>query len=156
MIQLRANASGYDERHYLRLRGSGDLGEGETVKICLGESVDCGRSRHCGWSLKRAPNWLREESGRREEVRQSLAWKTTSRRHCRITYLAPDLVDVVNLSSNGTFVDGHLVDRVILTDCRTRAHRIQLGPHGVSLSLEPGSLPISVEEPARPAQAPSV
>ena len=75
-----------------------------------------------------------------------MAWRSTSRRHCRITYIAPDMVDIENLSSNGTLVDGHQVDRIVLTDCRERGHEITLGPHGITLALEPGALPIEVLE----------
>jgi hypothetical protein len=49
---------------------------------------------------------------------------------------------VLNLSRNGTLVDGHKVDRVVLTDCRERGHTIRLGPEGVVLDLLPGSLPV--------------
>ena len=65
-----------------------------------------------------------------------------SRRHVRLTYLAPDKLEVENLSGNGTLVDGQPVDKLVLTDVRSREHRIQLGPEGVVLSLEPGSLPV--------------
>jgi len=146
MISLRPNPRGYDERYYLVLKGLGDVADGEALKLCLGESVVCGRSRHCDWSLKRAPGYLRREDGERREIRDSMSWRSTSRRHCRITYIAPDMVDVENLSPNGTLVDGHQVDRIVLTDCRDRKHEIALGPHGVTLSLEPGALPIQVLE----------
>jgi pSer/pThr/pTyr-binding forkhead associated (FHA) protein len=142
MIHLRPKANGYDDRYYLALKGTGAFGDGEILKLCLGESVVCGRSRHCDWSLKRTPGWLTQDTGVRTEVRDSLPWKTTSRRHCRITYLAPDIVDIENLSPNGTVVDGHQVDRILLTDCRAKEHQIQLGPHGVTLQLEPGALPL--------------
>lgn len=147
MIRLRPKPHGYDERHYLLLRGSSDLAEGENVKVCLGESVVCGRSRHCEWSLKRSPGYLGNGDGQRQAIRESMSWRTTSRRHCRITYVAPDMVDIENLSSNGTLVDGHRIDRVVLTDCRTKAHHVTLGPHGVTLSLEPGALPLEIREP---------
>ena len=60
----------------------------------------------------------------------------------RIAYLASDMVDIENLSPNGTIVDGHQVDRIILKDCDAQSHTIQLGPAGVILELEPGSLPV--------------
>ena len=142
MIDLRDDGRGYDDRHYLALHGIGEMGDGETLKLCLGESVVCGRSRHCEWSLKRTPTYLKSRDGAREELRTSVAWRATSRRHVRITYLAPDMVDVENLSANGTLVDGHKVDRIVLTDCRERPHTIQMGPQGVTLELKPGSLPV--------------
>ena len=146
MIRLRPRSDGYDERYYLQLKGLGDLAHGEMLKLCLGESVVCGRSRHCDWSLKRAPGYLKHEDHERRAIRHTLAWRSTSRRHCRITYIAPDMVDIENLSSNGTLIDGHQIDRLVLTDCRDRPHEITLGPHGITLHLEPGALPIEVLE----------
>lgn len=116
--------------------------QGETLRIALGESVVCGRSRQCSWSLKRTLPYLQDEGGARERIKESLAFTSVSRRHCRVSFLAPDLVEVANLSANGTLVDGRPVDRLVLTDCRTRAHTIQLGPEGVLLELSPGSLPV--------------
>jgi pSer/pThr/pTyr-binding forkhead associated (FHA) protein len=116
--------------------------EGETVRVTLGEAVTVGRSRRCTWSLKRTVPYLENRDGARERQEESLAFRSVSRRHCRITFLAPDLVEVENLSSNGTLVDGRAVDRLMLVDCRTRAHTLQLGPEGLVLELSPGSLPI--------------
>jgi len=119
----------------LALQGVGPLAEGETLPIRLGQSVLLGRSRQCHWSLKRTPAWLRSTDLRREALRRTLGWRATSRRHCRITYLAPGAVDVENLSPNGTLVDGRPIDRVLLQDCQSSPHRIQLGTHGVVLEL---------------------
>ena len=146
MIRLRARPDGYDERFWLSLKGLGELGDGEFVKLSLGERIVCGRSRHCDWSLKRTPAFLKKQDGQRQEIRDSLAWRATSRRHCRISYIAPDMVDIENLSPNGTLVDGHQVDRIVLTDCRTQDHRIRMGPGGVELQLSPGSLPIELDD----------
>ncbi len=124
-------------RPLLALRGTGEVAEGENLEIALGDAVVLGRSRHCDWSLKRTPTWLKSQDAERQRLRATLSWRSTSRRHCRLTYLAPDLLDVENLSQNGTFVDGSPVARVLLSDCRTTAHRIQLGPHGVVLEVRP-------------------
>ena len=142
MIQVKATKNGYNDRKFLQLRGTGDLGEGEILKLSMGETIVVGRSRHCDWSLKRTPAYLISEGDRREEIRTSIAFRSVSRQHVRISFLAPDMVDVENLSSNGTIVDGNRVDRIVLKDCETVAHTIQLGPSGVILELEPGSLPV--------------
>ena len=115
---------------------------GETVRLTLGESVFCGRSRSCAWSLKRTAAYLDDQDGSRDRLRKSVAFRSVSRRHCRIAFLAPDLVEVENLSANGTLVDGRPIDRLFLPDCRTRSHSLQLGPEGVILDLAPGSLPL--------------
>jgi hypothetical protein len=116
--------------------------EGETLRVTLGESITCGRSRRCHWSLKRTVPYLEDHNGARERLQGTLAFRSVSRRHCRISFLGPDLVEVENLSSNGTLVDGRAVDRLMLTDCRTKAHVVQLGPEGLELELSPGSLPV--------------
>ena len=130
-----SDAPSYDGSHRLALQGLGPLGEGLNLVIRLGESVVLGRSRHCDWSLKGTPSWLKSQEGDRTAIRKSLGWRSTSRRHCRITYLAPDLVEVRNLSQNGTLVDEHRVDRIILTDCRNRVHEIRLGESGEFFQL---------------------
>ncbi len=155
MIDLRPDAKGYDSRYSLILRGTGLMGEGTTLKISLGEVIGCGRSRHCAWSLKRTPAFLMSENGHREALRRSIPWRATSRRHCRIAYLAPDLVEILNQSANGTFVDGHRIDRLVLTDCRARMHSIQLGTNGVVLELHPGTLPDLPSRQADTADSPA-
>jgi hypothetical protein len=142
MIDLRPQPNGYDGTQYLALRGLGEAVDGQTLKVSLGESVVCGRSRFCQWSLKRTPLYLKTQGRKRDELRDSLAWRSTSRRHVRVTYVSADMVEVENLSPNGTMVDGHRVDRIVLTDCRTKSHAIQLGPKGITLELAPGALPI--------------
>ncbi len=145
MIELKPSKSGYNDRKYLTLRGTGPVGEGETLKVSLGETIVCGRSRHCDWSLKRTPTYLTSTDEAREEFKKSMEFRSVSRQHVRIAFLAPDMVDVENLSNNGTFVDGNRVDRIVLKDCDTARHTIQLGPKGVVLALEPGSLPLDLE-----------
>jgi pSer/pThr/pTyr-binding forkhead associated (FHA) protein len=144
MIEKPSGRNGHDGSWYLALRGVGRSGEGEMLRLHVGESVVCGRSRHCDWSLKRTPHYLTISQEDRAVLRGTLGWRSTSRRHCRITYVAPDMVDVENLSQNGTLVDGRSVDRVLLTDCQHATHRVQLGPYGVVLELEPGALPVDL------------
>jgi pSer/pThr/pTyr-binding forkhead associated (FHA) protein len=139
---LETGQSDYDGRHYLSVRGLGQLAEGQHVKISLGETIVVGRSRHCDWSLRRAPTYLKSEANGRAAILSDLAFNSVSRKHARISYVAPDMVEVRNLSGNGTLVDGKLVDKIMLTDLRERGHRIQLGPKGVILELEQGSLPV--------------
>jgi hypothetical protein len=142
VIDVRPHPNGYDDRHYLFVRGSGEMGDGQTLKLNLGESIVLGRSRHCDWSLKKTPRYLANDAGYRDRLKQSLPFRATSRKHCKITFAAADMVEVENLSANGTLVDGHRVDRIVLTDCRTKPHEIRLGADGVRIELVPGSLPV--------------
>lgn len=142
MIEVKPDAKGYNTRQYLTLKGESELAQGEMLKLSLGETIICGRSRHCDWSLKRTPNYLMSNDEDRKMIRKSLVFRSVSRQHVRIAYLSGDMVDIENLSTNGTFVDGNRVDRIVLKDCETTPHTIQLGPAGVVLRLEPGSLPL--------------
>lgn len=144
MMNLKAdeNTSQYDTEHYVSVRGLGELAQGQQVKINLGESIVVGRSRHCEWSLRRAPSYLKSDANGRDVIRHDLAYNSVSRKHARISYVAPDMVEIENLSGNGTLVDGKLVHKIVLTDCRTLTHRVQLGPKGVILEIQPGSLPL--------------
>ncbi len=135
-------AGGYETKHYVCVRGMGELARGQQVKINLGETIVVGRSRHCDWSLRRTPSYLKSDANGRNVIAHDLAYNSVSRKHAKVSYVAPDMVEVENLSGNGTLVDGKLVDKIMLTDCRAKTHRIQLGPKGVILELEPGSLPL--------------
>ena len=144
MMNLKPEESTDDQgtRPYLTLTGLGDLAAGQQLRVTLGESISVGRSRHCDWSLRLTPRFLKSRSASRVAIKEDLAYSSVSREHATIAYLAPDRVEVRNLSGNGTLVDGRLVDEIVLTDCQTKTHRIQLGPKGVILELQPGSLPI--------------
>jgi pSer/pThr/pTyr-binding forkhead associated (FHA) protein len=150
MMNLRPDDpidSGPDTGAWLSLRGFGELADGQHLKLGIGESMIIGRSRHCDWSLRRAPAYLTSDPASRGAIKQDLAFNSVSRQHVRITYSAPDRVEVRNLSGNGTLVDGVLVEGtglgcVVLTDVRFKSHRIQLGPAGIELELAPGSLPV--------------
>lgn len=142
MIDVKPDAVGYDQDCYLALKGEGDLASGQTLKLSLGETVVCGRSRHCDWSLKRSPDYLKAHGEERVAIQKRLSYRAVSRKHLRIAFLARDMVELKNLSANGTFVDGKRIDRIVLDDCTTTEHVIRLGPDGPQLHLVPGSLPL--------------
>ena len=128
--------------HWVSLRGVGELAEGQQLKLAVGETIVVGRSRHCDWSLRRAPMFLKSDKDERKAIKADVLYASVSRKHLRISYLAPDMLEIENLSGNGTIVDGRPVDKIVLTDVRTQTHTIQLGPEGVVLELQPGSLPL--------------
>ena len=140
MIQLHPGPAPYDDTHYLWLEGLEGISSGEKVKSCLGEAVTVGRSRHATFSLKKTTRYLLVEPPDRAALCGSLAWRAVSRRHCRLVYVSPDVVELTDLSRNGTFVDGHRVDRIALQGVRHAVHEIRLGPHGDVLRLSCGSL----------------
>lgn len=143
MMHLRPDeARGPAPEHWIVLRGVGELAEGQQLKLAVGETIVVGRSRHCDWSLRRTPSFLKSDRDARKALRADTLYSSVSRKHVRLSYLAPDMLEIENLSGNGTLVDDRPIDKLVLTDIRTQAHRIQLGPEGVVLALEPGSLPV--------------
>ena len=135
-------AQGPAPQHWIMLRGVGELAEGQQLKLAVGETIVVGRSRHCDWSLRRTPMFLKSDKDQRKAIRADTLYSSVSRKHMRMSYLAPDMLEIENLSGNGTIVDGMPIDKIVLTDIRTQPHTIQLGPEGVVLELQPGSLPL--------------
>ncbi len=125
---------------FLKVRGRGGLLDGEFVKIPLEGTVTLGRSKRCGFSLKKSARYLLSSGELRVGIRQDLAFRSVSRHHCSVTFLTPDLVEIENHSPNGTLVDGRRVAKIRLDDVRFVRHEIRLGAHGAAFELEYGSL----------------
>ena len=98
--------------------------QGELFPLEYGKSVVVGRSRSCDISLRNCKNWTASEEGGEEPESGS---KTVSRKHLKISFHNANSIEVEDLSSNGTFVDGKRIDRVVLTDVREKAHEVQMG-----------------------------
>jgi pSer/pThr/pTyr-binding forkhead associated (FHA) protein len=106
--------------------------EGEVYPLEPGQAVIIGRSRECDLSLRECPRWREaEEAG--EDLEEGS--KTVSRKHLKITYADPESIELEDLSSNGTFVDGKRIDRLVLTDLKEASHEILLGA-GEAFRLE--------------------
>ena len=106
--------------------------QGETFPLEYGKAVVIGRSRSCDISLRNCRRWLEtEEAGQPPEESS----KTVSRRHLKINFLDADTVELEDLSSNGTYLDGKRIDRAVITDVKDTAHEVQLGA-GETLRLE--------------------
>lgn len=131
---------------FLKVRGRGGLLDGEFVKVPLHGSLTIGRSRRCGFSLKRSARYLLASGAARAVIRSALSFRSVSRHHCSVSFLAPDLVEIENHSPNGTFVDGRRVVRLRLDDVRFCRHELKLGAHGDTFEVEYGSLAELPEE----------
>lgn len=129
------------------VRGVKGFLRGEERVLRVGEECVVGRSRAADLSLKRAKRFL--ERPDRVQVAKSERFLAVSRRHVRIRFLHPDVVEVKDLSANGTLLDGRRVDCVALTDLRSRAHEIGLGTMEV-LRLEWRPSPDGAPRPIRP------
>jgi pSer/pThr/pTyr-binding forkhead associated (FHA) protein len=96
----------------------------EEHPIEFGATVVIGRSRSCEISLRRCKAWLALDPDNRDEETD---FKTVSRKHVRISYYDDDHIEVEDLSSNGTFVNGERIDRIVINDLRERSYELLLG-----------------------------
>lgn len=112
-------------RPRLRVRGLKGFLAGEERVLDVGDELVVGRSRHADLSVRCAARFRARED--RGEILFSEPFLSVSRRHARIRFLHRDLVEVQDLSRNGTFLDGRRVDCVALTDLRERSHVLSLG-----------------------------
>lgn len=109
----------------LVVKGVRGFFRGEQRELQVGDELTIGRSRHADLSLRRAKRFQARDD--RVQVMGSEAFLSVSRKHVRIQYLHPGLIEVKDLSANGTFVDGRKVDCIALTDFKERGHVIALG-----------------------------
>ncbi|HTL51351.1 MAG TPA: FHA domain-containing protein, partial [Planctomycetota bacterium] len=58
---------------------------------------------------------------------KDVALKTVSSQHFKITMFNLGSIEIVNMSENGTSVDGQVVQRVIITDVSAKPHEIRFG-----------------------------
>jgi pSer/pThr/pTyr-binding forkhead associated (FHA) protein len=98
--------------------------QGEEYPLEHGESLVIGRSRECDVSLRDCKRWQEAEDEGRSLEEGS---KTVSRKHLKISFHDPDSIELEDLSSNGTFVDGKRIDRMVISDLRQTPHEVTLG-----------------------------
>ena len=106
------------------LVGTAGFVDGEEYPVALGATVVIGRSRSCDISLQRCKTWLALDEEDRDAAED---FKTVSRKHARVSCYDMENIEVEDLSSNGTFVDGERIDRIVVTDLREQSHELLLG-----------------------------
>lgn len=97
---------------------------GEEYALQYGATVILGRSRSCGISLRRCKAWLALDPEKRNAEKD---FQTVSRKHCRVSYYDAVGIEVEDLSSNGTFVNGERTVRIVIRDLRERSYELLLG-----------------------------
>lgn len=121
----KPNAVPQVQRGNVKLIGIAGLVKGEQFSIEQGKSVIVGRSRECNISLREVPK-AKAIAGKGGDLEQHFS--TVSRKHVRITYIAPDKIELEDLSSNGTFLDGERVEgKAVITDVVEKPHELKLG-----------------------------
>jgi pSer/pThr/pTyr-binding forkhead associated (FHA) protein len=108
----------------LVLVGIAGIMEGELFTLEYGKSVTIGRSRACGVSLRNCKRWAELE--KTDSIPEETS-KTVSRKHLKITFHNAASVELEDLSSNGTYLDGKRIDRIVVTDVRDTSHEVKLG-----------------------------
>lgn len=106
------------------LKGLVGIVKDESFPIEAGQDVVVGRSRSCEISIKSCRAYSMMEAEAREKDEGLL---TVSRKHLRIRFVKPDAVEVEDLSSNGTFLDGKKVEKITIKDLPAKAYEIRLG-----------------------------
>ena len=114
----------------------------------VGDVIVVGRSRSADLSVRRSARLLKRDDI--DELMRSEAFLSVSRRHVQIHYLHPDLVEVKDLSRNGTFVDGKRIDCIGLTDLKQRSHVLALGAAERLLLEMPAYKELGIDTEVRP------
>jgi hypothetical protein len=124
--------------------------EGEELPLEYGKKVVVGRSRSADWSLVKLPGWTNKTKAEQDEDH---AFRTVSGKHFEITMYNLGSIEVVNLSSNGTRLDGKPLDRETITDISSKTHEIAFGADEV-LRLElPGADATAAAKPEESSAA---
>ncbi len=106
------------------LVGADGFARGVDFPIEYGSTVVVGRSRSCDVSLQTVEGWQALDDEQRVKDKE---FRTVSRKHVRISYYNANSIEVEDLSSNGTFVDGKRIKRIVITDLRDRSYELLLG-----------------------------
>jgi len=106
------------------LVGTGGYVEGSRTPLEYGKTITVGRSRSADFSLRRLPK-VADMTDEDREANHDL--RTVSGKHFEITMYNVKSIEIVNLSPNGTVVDGEMVDKLIIEDVAERSHEIRMG-----------------------------
>ena len=102
----------YDDSVSAVIVGRSGLFVGETSVVNLGQRVVVGRSRMCDLSVARTSECLRLG---KEALEQHRSYRKISRKHLSICLLDHDRLEVEDLSTNGTAVNGYRVDKIVVS-----------------------------------------
>lgn len=108
----------------LVLKGTNGIAEGEIFYIHYGEEVTIGRGHECDISYLKFDRYQQEES-------KDKGLLSVSRKHLRISFYNTHSVELKDLSSNGSYLNGKLIKkRAFITHIATSEtpYEIKLGP----------------------------
>ena len=108
----------YDGSFTATLVGRAGLFKGEEAVLHLGQCLVVGRSRMCNISVARTAECLRLG---KEALERHRSYRKISRKHLRVCLTSADRLEVEDLSTNGTVVDGYRIDKVVVSGFRDRS-----------------------------------
>jgi len=109
----------------LVVRGTKGFLSGAVHVLQVGESMTIGRSRSADLSMRNAERLYARDDWR--ILMNSEPFLSVSRHHVRIHFLHRDLVEIKDMSSNGTILDGRRIDCVAVTDLDEQPHTLRVG-----------------------------
>ncbi len=105
------------------LIGCGGWVDGERYVLKSGEAVVIGRSRDCDISLRRIGAYIERSQADRDA---DYDFNTVSRRHLRLR-VDGTMVELEDLSSNGSYCDHQAIEQSVRVDLGEREVTIRLG-----------------------------
>lgn len=120
----------------LVLKGIKGIAEGEKFYLQYGQRITIGRSRVCEVSFQKCPRYERLSPA--ELKHKDIL--SISRKHLRISFYNPQSIELKDLSTNGTFVNGERIKKKVISDIRDKSYEIRLGTHETFI-LEKSELP---------------
>lgn len=108
----------------LMLKGITGLVKDESFPIEAGQNVTVGRSRSCDISLKACKAYAMMDPEARDKDEGLL---TVSRKHVKIRFARPESIELEDISSNGTYLDGKKVDKIVIADLQSKPYELRLG-----------------------------
>ncbi|MFT7619811.1 MAG: pSer/pThr/pTyr-binding forkhead associated (FHA) protein [Planctomycetota bacterium] len=108
-LHMDIDKATYDGSATAEVTGLSGLFNGSKATIRLGQCLVVGRSRMCGLSVARAEECIRLSKVALESHK---SYRKISRQHFRICLVSVDRVEVEDLSTNGTVVNGFKIDRI--------------------------------------------
>ncbi|MBI4711840.1 MAG: FHA domain-containing protein [Planctomycetes bacterium] len=123
----------------LVLKGIKGMAQGELHYINYGQIVTVGRSHTCDIAYTNFKNYRKYLSSKKKKPDPA---KNVSRRHLRIALYNNHSIQLKDLSTNGTYLNGKLIRKVIIPDITEKSYEIRLGPtETFGLSAEPQRSP---------------
>jgi len=97
---------------------------GVAFALEYGRTIVVGRSRDADLCLRRSHKYREMKP---EEREKDDAAKTVSGKHFEVTMYNLNSIEIKNLSSNGTHVDGKLIQTLRVDDIAKNSHEIRFG-----------------------------